>query len=67
MKVPIIVKRKYLEVELILITDDNGILDEVKLPESTINIIDIIDCNCRRYCVKETEKVYMDRNVEAYR
>jgi hypothetical protein len=67
MKVPVIMKRKYLDIDLILISDDLGLLDEVTLPDSNVNILDLLDCNCRKYCVNECVQIYMDRNVEAYR
>jgi len=57
MKPPVIIKRKYLDIDLILESDDLGILDGVSLPDSGINIIDILDCNCRRFCVREVDKV----------
>lgn len=66
MKVPIIMKRKYLDIDLILESDDLGILEGVSLPDSGINIIDILDCNCRRYCVREVDKVYINNHKEAY-
>jgi hypothetical protein len=66
MKIPIIVKRKYLGIDLILTTDDIGLLDEVLLPDSSVNIKDLLDCNCRKFCVDEVDKVYMAKHKEAY-
>ena len=60
-------KVRYMGILLILTVDACGLLESIQVPDSEQNIMNILDCNCLRFCSKIANDDYMGNNVEAYR
>ena len=60
-------KTTYLDVRLILSIDACGLLYSVQLPDSEQDIMNLLSCDCLKYCSKVANEYYMNTNMEAYR